>query len=109
MQCFLFCVLFLPWESCRFLVIAGGSGLGGGAVPEVEGLTPLFELAAAAEVEGLDSIADPEGFWGGGGSLLGGVFFSDEGGMGLLPIQKEYQKSKSPLSKGLSDPKHQID
>ena len=55
-------MLFLPWESCLFLVIAGGSGLGGGAVPEVEGLTPLFELAAAAEVEGLDSIADPEGF-----------------------------------------------
>ena len=56
-------MLFLPWESCRFLVIAGGSGFGGGAVPEVEGLSPLFELAmAAAEVEGLESIADPEGF-----------------------------------------------
>ena len=56
-------MLFLPWESCLFLVTAGGSGFGGGAVPEVEGLSPLFELAmAAAEVEGLESIADPEGF-----------------------------------------------
>ena len=35
---------------------------------------------------------------------MGRVGFS-----GLLSIQKEYQKSKSPLSKGLSDPKHQLD
>ena len=62
MRCIINCVLSLPWESCRFLVIAGGSGFGGGAVPEVEGLGPLFELVAAAEVEGFESVADPDGF-----------------------------------------------